>query len=342
MQTLKFLSFFLAILAIFQVSAQCSNMTNIVTWQNMNGVNYINRPKNQDMTSMCWDFSTTSFLEAAWYKLTNNSMVLSVEQTGDNIKRFYTNEYYNDELFQMCRDAVLKNPDPKFKGYAQVCALYYVSKKGVMTDYEYPFTGGLETHNNYDLSQVTPIGVREIQMLDNITMEKLTMILKTSPILASLEADSSCVISELKTTYNVNHGVLLTGLKTCLDDGETYLQYLNSWGPMCENGLFYIRITDKGTLISNRGILDTLVYANVYSKYADGSAYTIADDMIKRLRTNTNNNLLIKANLALTTLIFIIVVFVLMTKCIQCYVQKCKKQPAGNSYLNMSVNETKV
>ena len=148
-----------------------------------------------------------------------------------------------------------KTSKPHFNGFTQECALFYVSKKGIMTNYNYPFLNGKPKDTIYNVSITTPIGVRNINLQTITSIQYLKIQLKAGAMLVSYNTDEvSCNnwhIDDVIENVQPNHAVMGVNLWQCSDVtdehySEVYLMFQNSWGKSCGNGgYFYIRITEN-------------------------------------------------------------------------------------------------
>lgn len=341
-------------------SEQITNLEPIITWTNNNGINFLGDIKDQKNTGMCWAFSTASYLEATYNIITRNKLMLSPEQIGDNIYDFYQNNDYQDDIFKSCKQTVLYYPRPSLNGGFQKCALYYVSKKGIMTEYEYSFTNGGEYPQRYNLSRVTPIGVSDIETMDlsqlsqSEIISNLLVSIRSGVILISVKATNNAITDDILITRSTDHAVLMTGLYQSMVTGEYYIEYQNSWGRGYGiKGMFYLRVTQNETFINNYGFLTNFVDATVFSTYAQGTSFTIDKKTIEAIESNTANAQLELSNLqsdnkkyyvASITLLSIIFVIVSIYGIIKLFyfVKNCKtenKNDTGNHNIQLTLNQ---
>jgi hypothetical protein len=271
------------ILFVVALCLGCVYCEVLIDWSNMNGNNYLGHIKDQRNTGMCWAFASVSFLEANYNILTNNLYTLSAEQLGDNV-----DEYFQEHDVERC-----SMQRPSYNGGFESCALNYVQKKGIMTEYDYPFTNGGEKYGVYDEKIVTPIGVRNVTVFDidesyerfggdNIFKspeEVMTIILSEllhrGVVLGQINSGAfPRVIWDETDTYTKNifetqttdHAILITGAYQ--NENDSYVIIQNSWGIMDgSNGFRHILISEGEEVYNNLGILSKFTFGEIYNKY---------------------------------------------------------------------------
>lgn len=345
---------FLLLVFLLKINGQCVypiegfESTGIDPWTCMNGINYVSDVKDQSTTGMCWAFSTISWLETMYNILTRNRMLLSVEQVADNIEDFYSDNnntllYGDDLIFQDCQGII---PRPAFNGGRQKCAVYYISKSGIMTEYAYPFTYG-GAKDLYNVSIITPIGIRDIteisfdEMMNlNFTINNLINLMGYGVILTSVDANdlqhNNYIVNDIKEIeYHLNHAILITGVVYNPIDMEYYLEFMNSWGDEFGlGGLGYIIITknDGNQIVNNRGILTHWLFADVYDRYVAGESFNIDKVVLTQIIDSNNkkyNDLLITVSVLFGSFLIILITMLVLL---------CKKKQNNDKVIMVTPN----
>ena len=269
------------------------SFNSVVDW-----LGYVGAVKDQKQTGMCWAFSAVSYLETVYNIRTHNLFRLSPEQIGDNLIDFYASGSYSDSTFLDCKESFEDYKLPNYNGGMTKCALDYVSKKGIMTDYDYPFTEGGEYPQRYNVSIITPVGVKNIVVSSGIlSIDDLYFKLLGGPLLISVKSafiklstkvSSYYVMNETDTTGHTDHAMLCLGLFKNTEDNDYYAAIQNSWG--YTYSYIYLRLTVNSTVVNNYHFFDNIVSADVVSRYAEGTSFTISADTLSKIETMINSS----------------------------------------------------
>lgn len=200
--------------------------------------------KNQKTTSLCWLYSSLSYVEMMYNYNNNIKYDLSINQVTDNL-----HNYFNGTNNQ-CTDITVNSG-----GYPE-CALKYIEGNGIMSTFMYA------VKQRYSKSNILPIVVSNISTLCTAKhIDKyscLKKILYETPVIAIIFSKELKYISNMVPTPSDNrHAVLITDI--CENNGETYIEYQNSWGALwgeC-NGFGYMKVSsENGEIYNTRGILN--------------------------------------------------------------------------------------
>jgi hypothetical protein len=233
--------------AVGVVSNNCCNgrfgkRVNTIDWSQ-----YVLDVKNQGARPLCWAYAAASYLEMEYAHFTGIYHSFSAPQIGEHA--------YEEQTIPL---PICYNADVTLQGGHPVCGLDYVNKMGVMTELNYQKYG-------YNVGKVIPVTVTGIKSVINPSYKTFLSLLNQHPLILSYDrTDVSFIYDDIVPGKISTHAVVGTNL--CLNNGDTYIEFLNSYGSQwgeCD-GYGYIRVTD-GTqdFINNRNILSGINYATI-------------------------------------------------------------------------------
>jgi len=317
------MNWILIYICIFMMTSNCQFVSIIDSpWDS-----YLTKPKNQESTGMCWAFATATYMETMYYKLTGNMYTLSTQQLADNIANYVGKPEW----------------EPAFEGGDSALALFYVEEYGIMTEYNYPFTLGVQRNGKYDKNSITPIGVRHVSQicLHGGLSEKFGCLrdqLKRSVVIASIVGQEDMMMYEFDLNSAVNHAVVLTDI---INSGEDiYVEYQNSWGSTWGiNGRGYIRISNITGFYNNAGIFNELILSEIYDRYAEGQTTVISQKDLTYLSVLATMSSVL--NILIIISVVMICIVVISTKLLIKYKYRAMK-PTETLNLDKLVNQVSV
>jgi len=207
--------------------------------------------KNQAQCGSCWAFSTTGSVEGA-FQIAGNPLTSLSEQ----------------ELVS-CDNAAHGGSDQGCNGGLMDNAFKWISKNGLCTESDYPYTSG---HGQTGTCQTTCQKVVTVTGYTDVPGESgMLAAISKGPVSVAIEADKSAfqlykggVLDNAACGKKLDHGVLAVGFGT--DSGKDYYKVKNSWGATWgESG--YIRMVQGK---DQCGIADSASYPTGAKKMGPG------------------------------------------------------------------------